>query len=610
MNTAAATTPKPQLLIRSGNLPAAVYELRDLLTASSELFDRGGPVKVIKPADGSVPIAVPLNKHGVVMEAHRLCEPVRISDHNGERIPVTLPERVAQMYLDTHDWNLRPLAGISTAPLLSSDGSVRMVQGYDAATELWCANTLPVEVPKRPTIDDAASALDVLRRAFRTFPFADAVRRQTNGLDEVDLDHAPAHDESAFLVALMTAICRPSLWLSPGFLITSPAVSGAGSGKGLLVRSINAIAFGLQPRAFTIGGEKHELDKRLAAELVEAQPGLFLDNANGTALRSDTLASVLTERPARVRLLGQTRMVSLNSTAFVAVTGNGLTVTEDLARRFISCELDAGCEDPESRPFLAGFLQNMTRRRCELLGAVLTIWTYGRHHAAELDRGKPLGSFETWAEWCRDPLLALGCRDPVERIELLKSKDPQRQRVAELFTTWWACHHSNPIAVNDLAQPVKAVVDPQMRGRQYLAVAIGRLAGTRAAGFVLSRQPSAGRWTAATYALKREWSEVDGTGHRTHRTDRSNEAPALVPMSPMGPMPGSANGHGEQPASEAPPADARPPGMGDAASQHKCDHCQQYGGTIQVAYDGAEAWLHRECMDDWRAVYDDRLSRP
>jgi hypothetical protein len=42
-----------------------------------------------------------------------------------------------------------------------------------------------------------------------------------------------------------------------------------------------------------------------------------------------------------------------------------------------------------------------------------------------------------------------------------------------------------------------------------------------------------------------------------------------------------------------------------ASSQHKCDHCQQYGGTIEVAYDGAEAWLHRECMDPWRTAYDD-----
>jgi hypothetical protein len=74
---------------------------------------------------------------------------------------------------------------------------------------------------------------------------------------------------------------------------------------------------------------------------------------------------------AKVRLLGQTRMVPLNSTAFVAVTGNGLTVTEDLARRFILCELDARCEDPEVRPFRADFLDQIERRRAELLTAVL-----------------------------------------------------------------------------------------------------------------------------------------------------------------------------------------------------------------------------------------------
>jgi hypothetical protein len=284
-------------------------------------------------------------------------------------------------------------------------------------------------------------------------------------------------------------------------LVTAPAVSGAGSGKGLLVRAICTIAFGIRPRAFTAGSERQELDKRLAAELIEAQPTLFLDNANGIALRSDTLASVLTERPARVRLLGQTRMVPLNSTAFVAVTGNGLTVTEDLARRFIPCELDARCEDPELRPFPAGFLENIERRRPELLAAVLTIWRWGRQNASGLTRGKPLGSFETWTEWCRDPFVALGCRDPVERIESLKANDPRRQRIAELFRTWWEQHGASPMKANDLAEAVKTIADPQGRGRQYLATFLTQLAGTHAAGFVLNRQEPAGKWTAATYAL-------------------------------------------------------------------------------------------------------------
>jgi hypothetical protein len=498
-----ALQPKPELVIHAGNLPATAEALRDLFAASGKLFDRGLPVRVIRSSDGGSPSAMALTKHNVVIEAHRLCQPMKVSSDGGH-VAVTLPERIAQMYLDmSGEWDLPPLAGVSTAPLLSADGRVRAADGYDPLTALWCCSIPPLRLPLQPSRGDAEAALGLLRQMFRTFPFGDAPRCWDASLEVeiIDIAKPPGRDESAFLVSLGTAVCRPSLRLAPGMLVTAPAVSGAGSGKGLLVRAICAIAFGIRPRAFTAGGERKELDKRLAAELVEAQPALFLDNVNGVALHSDTLASVLTERPARVRLLGQTRMVPLNSTAFVAVTGNGLTVTEDLARRFIPCEFDARCEDPEVRPFPAGFLEQIERQRGELLAAVLTIWRWGRQNATGLARGKPLGSFETWAEWCRDPFVALGCRDPVERIESLKANDPRRQRIADLFRIWWEHHGPTPVKANQLTEPVKAVADPQGRGRQYLATFLSGLAGTHAAGFVLTRQEPAGKWTAATYAL-------------------------------------------------------------------------------------------------------------
>ena len=264
---------------------------------------------------------------------------------------------------------------------------MRTADGYDPATALWCRSVPTLRLSKEPTRAEAENALGLLRHAFCTFPFADAARRwdAALGVEVVDINSPPGRDESAFLLALLTAVSRPSLWLAPGVLFTAPGVSGSGSGKGLLVRAISAIAFGISPRPFTTGGKGQELEKRLAAELMEAQPSLFLDNANGLALRSDTLASVLTERPARVRVLGRSMMVPLNSTAFIAVTGNGLTVIEDLARRFILCELDARCEDPESRPFAAGFLKRIEHRRAELLAAALTIWRWGRQNADAAD---------------------------------------------------------------------------------------------------------------------------------------------------------------------------------------------------------------------------------
>jgi hypothetical protein len=519
---------KPELIVRGSNLPATAEALRNLFAKSGKLFDRGVPVRIIRHANGTLPSAEKLTNHYVVIEAHRLCQPVKLDPDKGP-IPVTLPDRVAQMYLDmVGEWQLQPLGGVTTSPLLSDDGAIRIADGYDPTSTLWCCGVPQLRVPLQPSRADAERALSLLRQVFRTFPFADSPRVWDFdlGLDVVDLTKQPGIDESAFLASLLTAVCRSSLWLAPALALIAAALSGAGSGKGLLVRAICAIAFGTRPRAFTSGSERQELDKRLAAELVEAHPALFLDNVNGVALRSDTLASVLTERPARVRLLGVTRMVPLNSSAFIAITGNGLTLTEDLARRFITCELNAGCEDPD-RPFRPGFLGEIEQKRGELLLAVLTIWRWGRQNATKLHRGKPLGSFETWAEWCRDPLIALGCRDPIERVESIKAHDPRRQRIVELFEAWWLHHASAPVKVSQLADAVRAIADPQERGRQYLSTFIASLAGTHAAGFVLSRQEAAGKWTAATYALKQT-----AAGHRTDRADHKSTGP----NSPMGPM--------------------------------------------------------------------------
>jgi hypothetical protein len=146
-------------------------------------------------------------------------------------------------------------------------------------------------------------------------------------------------------------------------------------------------------------------------------------------------------------------------------------------------------------------------RRTALLGAALTIWRWGQQNVADLTRGLPLGSFETWAEWVRDPLLTLGCQDPVERVRAAKANDPSRRRTAQLFATWWHHHGNEPVTVAELAEPARALIDPQGRGRQFVASRLTQMEGTRASGFVLTRQRAAGKWGAATYALAQTAAE-------------------------------------------------------------------------------------------------------
>jgi hypothetical protein len=499
---------RPRLQVHRHSPEKTVAALRDIFAGSGRLYDRGALVRlVVDPVEGGT-VAHMMTPPALVVAAHEISRPyVSVKTKAGSKEHDTaLPQSIAVMYRDYRDWRLRPLSGVASAPLLTADGSIRTAEGYDLATNMWCENMPDVAglVPTKPTEDNAHAALQLYRSVFRTFCFADSPKITeggASGIDVVDTAQSPTKDESAFLCSSLTAICRPSLPLAPGSVFRAPPMSGAGVGKGLLVRGISEIAFGRQPAAIAASFNREEQEKGIVTGLISAGPVLFLDNFNNIQLKSTALASALTERPSRVRIFGRLETVSLNAAAFVALTGNGVRLSEDLVRRFIAIELDALMEDPEQRRFAVNVLAEVARRRRELLVALLTIWRWGR--VTEPAAGKPLGSYEQWCLWVRDPLLALGCQDPVARITEDKKRDPGRQAVSALFDLWWEHHQNDAVKVSELHDDVGHAVDPQGRGRQYVAAYLEKLAGTRVGGYVFSRRVSPGKWSANTYKLER-----------------------------------------------------------------------------------------------------------
>jgi hypothetical protein len=162
-------------------------------------------------------------------------------------------------------------------------------------------------------------------------------------------------------------------------------------------------------------------------------------------------------------------------------------------------------ENPALRQFpLAdeAFLANTEQRRPELLAAVLTIWRWGRQQGAKLTRGEELGSYSTWCRWCRDPLVALGCADPVKRIGELAMNDPTRGAIGELFGVWWKRHKSDPVSANELHPEVRKMANPEDRPRQWLTSYLDNLHRTRVAEFMLERKKD-DNWRPATYTLMR-----------------------------------------------------------------------------------------------------------
>jgi hypothetical protein len=116
-----------------------------------------------------------------------------------------------------------------------------------------------------------------------------------------------------------------------------------------------------------------------------------------------------------------------------------------------------------------------------------------------------------------------------ERVKESKERDNQRQMIAECFDVWWACHQDKPTAIRDVDSKVWRIIDPQGHGRHWRQSLLEKLADTRIAGFVFTRQAAPGKWGVSTYALKRV--ETNG-GHRGHRQE---PPPTEITDAPDGP---------------------------------------------------------------------------
>jgi hypothetical protein len=497
------------LKIDKNHPETTVVALRDILADSGRIYERGVPVRVVFDEEVNGSAIHRLDPNSLALEAHFACQPYVMVKKGEEWVEsdTALPPPIARMYLGWKgEWNLPPFNGVTSTPLLSEDGSIRTAIGYDVATGVWCDRMPDVSgmVPPNPTREQAAAALFLVRSAFKTFCFSDAITVDSGkpNVRFVDLRHPARLDESSFLVSLLGSVCRASLWLAPGYLYRAAQHSGSGAGKGKLVRCACEVAHGRQPSAIPPGGSHEEQEKRVSSALLEGGPAVLFDNFNNVTLRSPSLESALTERPAKVRQFRTLDLVTLNALCSVFVTGNGILLAQDIVRRFIPTELDAGIEDPERRPFDGDIVAEIAARRSELLAALLTVWRWGRQNK-RLKRGIALGSYEQWCSWVRDPLLDLGCQDPVKRVLETKRRDPYRQMIGTLFVTWWSCHGDNPVTAYGLVDNVQKIIDPQGRGRQFIVSALLKLVGTRLAGFVLTRQEAPGQWGADTYALKK-----------------------------------------------------------------------------------------------------------
>ena len=336
-------------------------------------------------------------------------------------VKATPPEIVAKVLLSrAGEWNVPYLRGIIAHPTIRHDGTLLDRNGYDPVSGYYLALPPGLNVPsisEKPSRGECVAALESLAELLSEFPFIE--------------DKGASH--SVALSLLMTAVVRAAMEVAPIHGATAPI---RGSGKSFLYDIAGAIVYGGRCPVIYAGNSSDELEKKLNGLLLQGATLFSIDNLN-IPLEGDLICQIATQPTLDLRRLGRSDMYRTPNSALAGVTGNNLVVMEDVTRRVVMASMDAEVERPEKRKFKSNPFQRALKDRGRYLAAILTIV---RGYMASSGKAEipPLGSFDDYTRFVREPLVWLGQTDPADTMETLHEADPVMALLRNVMATWEA----------------------------------------------------------------------------------------------------------------------------------------------------------------------------
>jgi hypothetical protein len=325
--------------------------------------------------------------------------------------------------------DLPMLRGIVRVPVFTKDGMTE--PGYCPSAELYCDPDFQLLPPsEEPLLADVECAKEELNGLLHNFPFdSDASKANAIG--------------SIFLPFVRPLIKGPT----PIIVITKPKPR---TGATLLAQAIAQIS----GSAVVINPPEDEGEQKrvLFATLREMPHAIILDNVKN--LKGRALASILTTRYLRDRVIGSSALGEAENRTMWFATGNNPELSDEIAGRTVPVVIDAGMEHPDQRTdFLHPHLLEWVQQQREVLvWAVLTIiqhwFQQGRPGGTEI-----LGGFEDWAETIGGVLACAGIPGFLENLEIFRCNTDHETRNIANFIRSWANEYGNSevIVANILA---------------------------------------------------------------------------------------------------------------------------------------------------------------
>lgn len=425
--TLASHGAQPRIRVSPGEIHRIAAAAERVLAADGAYFHAGGPiVRVIdRPGGGVVSEAV--NDQTLVTELSSKIYWEK-KGQRGEWVRSDPPQSVVQNLMRGQDRpHLKALEGLARQPFLGPDRRFITSPGYHEETGIYAAFNGGDYDLKELTRDKAEHALDCLQWLIEEVPFASEA------------------DRSAALAAMLTAAIRPSIPQTPAFSLTA---SRSGSGKSYLANIIAAFAGPGDPYITSYPTKADEATKVVVAMLLEKPAVILFDDMQTDWKSFGAINKALTSPTVTERMLGSTRTATARTNVLILGTGNNIEPERDMRRRVLSIRLEPRSETPAFRRYRKDDpVEHLRKHRKGAVGDALTI--IGAFLAAGAPHAdvKPIGTYDGWSTFCRQPLLWLGLHDPAQSLIDQVTHDPDQQLLEEFLTAWSEIFASRPVTV-------------------------------------------------------------------------------------------------------------------------------------------------------------------